>query len=122
MKLRLHEIELGCHHVQQSTALFQSLLGLTPKLSQKELSVLDAGVPGLDFSLSTHLPAGVVVISFLTDDLDEIETRLKNAGIPYEGPRPSHLGMVTIEFKDANGYLVRVNTAGKESPSGLQAG
>lgn len=120
MKIRLHEIELGCTSVQKSTDFYGSVLGLPSRLQQENLTVLDAGAEGIDFNLSMHLPAGSVVISFLTDDLEEIQTRLKNAGILYDGPFSSHLGMTAIQFKDAAGHLLRINTPGNDSPDWLR--
>ena len=50
----------------------------------------------------------------------EIGKRLKEAGIAYKGPLPSHLGMMTIELKDAAGYIIKVNTPGTDSPEWLK--
>lgn len=121
MKLRLHEIELGTEDAEKNSSFYQAVLGLTPKLKQKGLAVLDAGISGLDFNVSNHVPAGSVVLSFLTDDLDTVEKRLQNAGVVYKGPTLSHLGMMSVSFQDANGYFVKVNMPGKDSPSWLTA-
>lgn len=120
MKIRLHEIELGASDVASSAKLFQSLFGLPANVQQENLTVFTAGVNGLDFNLSTHLPAGCAAISFITDDLLEIERRLKNEGVVYEGPAASHLGMTGIQFKSPDGYLVKVNTPGVDSPAWLK--
>jgi predicted enzyme related to lactoylglutathione lyase len=120
MKIRLHEIELGTVSLQESSTFFQSLLQLKPRLQQPELSVLDAGVPGIDLNLSTHVAPGVIALSFITDDLEAVEQRLQAAGITYEGPRPSHLGMTAIRFQDTNGYVIFVNQAGTDSPAWLK--
>jgi dynactin complex subunit len=120
MKIRLHEIELGSASKSDSADLFQLLLGLKPKLAQDGLTVFDAGAEGLDFNVSNHVPAGVVAISFLTDDLAEVEKRLKEAAVAYEGPLASHLGMTTIRFRHPDGYIIQVNSRGNESPLWLQ--
>jgi hypothetical protein len=120
MKIRLHEIELGSAAVEHSSQLLQTVLGLQSKLVQPELHVLDAGLPQLDFNLSTHHPPGVVALSFLTDDLAAVEERLKAAGITYEGPQPSHLGMQCLLFRDASGYVIKINTPGPDSPEWLK--
>ena len=73
MNLRLHEIETGTNRVAENTAFFQNILGLQPSLQQEELTVFDSGLQGLDFNLSTHFPQGNFYISFLTDDLAEME-------------------------------------------------
>jgi hypothetical protein len=37
--------------------------------------------------------------------------KLTSRGIEFEGPKPSHLGMMAISFEDPDGYLVKVNAA-----------
>ena len=120
MKIRLHEVEFGSADVQQSSALFQSLLGLQSKLTQPELTVLDTGISGFDLNISSHFPAGVVAFSFLTNNLEEVEQRLKRAQISYQGPLPSHLGMRAITYIHADGYVIRINTHGEASPEWLK--
>ena len=107
-------------NVETSTGFFQSLLGLNPNLQQERLAVFDAGVKGLDFNISNHLPPGNVVISFLTDDLEAVQEKLNNAGISFEGPVPSHLGMSSIHFKTPDGLPVKVNAPGPGSPDWLK--
>jgi catechol 2,3-dioxygenase-like lactoylglutathione lyase family enzyme len=119
MKLRLHEIEFGSSNVKEASDFYRKVFGLPSAVLQEGLSVFNAGV-GLDLNVSNHFPQGVVAISFLTDDLSELERRLKEAGIPYEGPSPSHLGMTCIEMKSPDGYFIKVNSAGPESPAWLQ--
>ena len=120
MKIRLHEIEIGTGNVESTTNFFNSVLGLTPNLSQDNLTVFDAGVKGLDFNISNLLPAGITVISFLTDDLQAVQEKLSNAGISFEGPAPSHLEMTAISFKTTDGLQVKVNTPGQHSPDWLK--
>lgn len=120
MKLRLHEIELGSSNVADATTFFQTILGLRTNIQQEGLTVFDAGLKGLDFNVSDHLPQSAVAISFLTDDLAEMERRLKEAGIIYEGPSSSHLGMRSISFRSPDGYIIKINTPGPESPAWLQ--
>lgn len=120
MKLRLHEIELGSSNVKEATELFQTILGLPTAVQQDGLTVFDAGLKGVDFNVSNHYPQGVVSISFLTNDLSEIEKRLEMAGIEYNGPSSSHLGMTSVSFKSPEGYLIKVNTPGPDSPAWLQ--
>jgi catechol 2,3-dioxygenase-like lactoylglutathione lyase family enzyme len=106
MKLTLHEIEFGTANPSASKAFYNSILNLDTVVDQDNLKVFNAGI---DFNTSTHLPPKVVMISFLTDDLQAVIERLTVNGISFDGPKPSHLGMTTIEFKDPDGYLVRVN-------------
>jgi hypothetical protein len=120
MRIRLHEIELGSSDTTTSSSLLQTILGLPAKLKQPELTVLDPGITGVDLNISAHFPAGTAALSFLTDDLKEIERRLQKAGVVYEGPRSSHLGMTTIQFRDGAGYIIRINTPGDESPGWLR--
>jgi catechol-2,3-dioxygenase len=96
MKIRLQEIELGAQEMKSGNVFFQSILGLKPRLQQQNLTVFNAGVDGLDLNISRHLSPGAVAISFLTNDLEEVEKRLKAAGLPYDGPMASHLGMHCI--------------------------
>lgn len=120
MKIRLHEIELGTEAVRESTGFFQSILGLQPTVQQESLTVFDSGTAGLDFNLSNHLPAGTVAVSFFTDDLPAVEQKLQQAGVKYEGPKASHLGMTAIRFQSPEGFTVVVNTAGPASPGWLR--
>lgn len=85
MKIRLHEIEFGGNDVLESKLFYQTVLQLKPKIDQEELVVLDSGNSHLDFNISGHLPKGIVAISFLCDNVSEIENRLNEAGISYEG-------------------------------------
>jgi catechol 2,3-dioxygenase-like lactoylglutathione lyase family enzyme len=119
MKLRLHEIELGIDNVEKATAFYQATLGLTPKVQQESLTVFDAGLRGLDFNLSHHLSTGNVAISFLTDDLAALQKHLNEAGISYQGPFLSHLGMTCIQFSGPGGLLIKVNSPGPDSPEWL---
>jgi len=120
MNIRLHEIEIGSPDVSAATGFFKTILGLKSNLQQEGLTVFDAGVKGLDFNVSNHLSQGTAVLSFLIDDLSEIERRLKGEGISYEGPSASHLGMSCIQFRSPDGSLIKVNTPGAESPQWLQ--
>lgn len=120
MKIRLHEIEFGSNDVESTTLFYQTVFGLQPTIQQEGLTVLDAGLKGLDFNLSNHLPQGVLAVSFLTDNLSEIESRLKQAGITYQGPTSSHLDMSCLEFKNPDGYTIKVNTPGPSSPEWLK--
>ena len=120
MKIRLHEIELGSADVQKSTNFFQQLLDLKPAVQQNGLTVFQSGQQNLDFNLSNHLAQNTIAVSFLTDDLTAIEQRLKDAGIAYEGPSPSHLGMNCLQFKSPDGHIIKVNTATASSPAWLK--
>jgi hypothetical protein len=66
------------------------------------------------------LAPGDVWISFLTDDLDAVKDQLTKAGVCYEGPSTSHLGMTTIQFKSPEGLLIKVNSPGPASPEWLK--
>lgn len=120
MKIRLQEIELGAKNLADSKKFYTSILGLNTAVDQNNLNVFESGIEGLDFNTSTHYTPGITVISFLTDDLQEIMERLKANSILFDGPKKSHLGMTTIEFNDPDGYLIRVNRATKESPDRLK--
>ena len=115
MTIRIHEIELGTRDTAQSQKFYQDILGLSTVVDQLALKVFDSGTSGLDFNVSNHLPANVVMISFITDDLNPIIHRLKAAGIPFSGPKPTHLNMTTVEFRDPSGFLVRVNLPAEAS-------
>src|ERR1700729_1285707 len=109
MKLRIHEIELGVHDPGKSKDFYGLALGLDMSIDQDKLKVFRSGITGLDFNVSAHLPANVVMISFLSDDLQAVIDSLHDHAIPFNGPKKSHLGMTTIEFSDPDGHLVRVN-------------
>lgn len=119
MKIRLQEIELGTQDPTVSKDFYKSILGLDTVVDQKHLKVFNSGATGMDFNTSTHLPVKVMVTSFLTDDLQTVIERLTTNGISFDGPQISHLGMTTIEFKDPDGYLIRVNQPSDLSPSWL---
>lgn len=119
MKIRLQEIELGTQNPEISKVFYNSILGLETVVDHENLKVFKSGIPGIDFNTSTHMPIKVVVTSFLTDDLQAVIERLTTSGISFDGPKKSHLGMTTVEFKDPDGYLIRVNQPGDASPSSL---
>ena len=116
MKIRLHEIELGIQDPAISQDFYSSILGLDTNIDQENLKVFKTGVEGIDFNTSTHLPSKVFVTSFLTDNLQSVIERLNASGVSFDGPKKSHLGMTAIEFKDPDGYLIRVNQPGDASP------
>ena len=120
MKIRLQEIELGANDPGKSQLFYNSILGLETSIDQEGLKVFKSGVAGIDFNTSTHFPTKTTVTSFLTDDLQTIIERLNSSGISFDGPKKSHLGMTTIEFKDPDGYLIRVNQPSEESPNWLK--
>ncbi|MDB5208708.1 MAG: hypothetical protein JWR72_3783 [Flavisolibacter sp.] len=120
MKIRLHEIEFGSNDVKQSTLFYRSVLGLQTTVIQDHLSVFSSGNEALDLNLSSHLPKGIAAVSFITDDLEEIIKRLEEGRISFDGPSSSHLGMTSIQFKDPDGYLIKVNAVGAESPEWLK--
>jgi catechol 2,3-dioxygenase-like lactoylglutathione lyase family enzyme len=119
MKIRLQEIELGIQDAAISKEFYKTILGLDTTIDQEDLKVFKSGVEGIDFNTSTHLPSKVFVTSFLTDNLQTVIERLYASGISFDGPKKSHLGMTTIEFRDPDGYLIRVNQPGDASPSWL---
>jgi catechol 2,3-dioxygenase-like lactoylglutathione lyase family enzyme len=119
MRIRLQEIEYGSENPARSKDFYNSILGLETTIDQEKLKVFKTGVAGIDLNASTHLPAGVMATGFLTDDLQAVIERLTARGIAFERPKEWHLGMTTIEFKDPDGYLIRVNQPGAASPSWL---
>lgn len=119
MKIRLHEIELGSGHVSESTRFYSDVLELASTVSKSELSVFNTGTSGLDFNISSHIDPGKVAVSFVTDDLKAVIKKLQNSNTQFRGPYNSHLGMESIEFNDPDGFLVRVNQPGVNSPDWL---
>ena len=120
MKIRLQEIEFGTQDPDVSKGFYNSILGLDTVIDQDNLKVFKSGIAGIDFNTSTHLPTKVMVTSFLTDDLQTVIDRLTANGISFNGPKKSHLGMMTIEFEDPDGWLIKVNQPGDTSPSWLK--
>jgi catechol-2,3-dioxygenase len=120
MQIRLHEIEIGAAEPGQTADFFSSVLGLPVKLQEHGLTVFDSGMSGLDFNVSDHLPAGVVRVSFLTNDLQNCIVALENQQLPYEGPFESHLAMLAIRFKAPNGMDIVINTPTDSSPVWLK--
>jgi len=120
MKIRLQEIELGSNDIVKSKQFYNSILGLETSVDQEGIKVFQSGVPGIDFNTSTHYPSKTMATSFLTDNLQLVIDRLSANGIVYSGPKKSHLGMITIEFNDPDGYLIKVNQPTKDSPSWIR--
>ena len=120
MKIRLQEIELGTNDPTKSKSFYRSILGLETSVEQAELNVFNSGVAGIDFNTSTHFSAQTTVTSFLTDNLQEVMERLSSHKIVFSGPKKSHLGMLSIEFNDPDGYLIRVNQPTTASPDWLK--
>lgn len=120
MKIRLQEIELGATDPEKSKEFYNSILGLRISVNQEALKVFNPGVAGVDFNVSTHFPSRTTVTSFLTDNMQNVIDRLSANGIPFSGPRKSHLGMITIEFNDPDGYVIKVNQPTEESPVWLK--
>ncbi|MES3017757.1 MAG: VOC family protein [Bacteroidota bacterium] len=109
MKLRLHEIELGVANVEQSHKFYSIILGLETFVNKPELKVFQGDISPLDFNISTHIKPNTTQISFLSDHLDEVIKKLQTSGIVFTGPAESHLGMISIQFTDPDGNLIRVN-------------
>jgi catechol-2,3-dioxygenase len=121
MKIRFFEIEYGAADPGITRDFYSSILGLETKVDQQGLKVLDAGIKGLDFNCSTHIEPPAVITSFLTDNLPAVMERLQRNNVPFEGPSPSHLGMMCIQFTNPDGFCIRVNTPTEASPPWLQA-
>lgn len=120
MKLRLQEIELNSIDPEKSRRFYESALGLENAIDQGQLQVFQTGFPGLDFNISSHYPNEKVVISFITDDLYQVIERLNALSVTFEGPKDSHLGMMTIVFRDSDGRQIKVNQPTEKSPTWLQ--
>ena len=120
MKIRLQEIEFGSRNLNKSKDFYNSILGLDAIIDKEGLKVFQSGIAGVDFNTSKHLPTKISVTSFLTDNLPSIIERLNSNGIKFDGPKKSHLGMMTIEVKDPDGYLLRINQPTDESPTWLK--
>lgn len=120
MKIRLQEIELGSNDPQKSKLFYNAILGLNTSVDQEELKVFDTGVAGVDFNASTHLTHKTTRTSFLTDNLQMVIDKLSENNIPFNGPLPSHFEMITVEFNDPDGYLIRVNQPTEKSPAWLK--
>lgn len=120
MKIRLHEIELGVDNTESAKEFYHSALGLHLAIDQGVLKVFDPGVKNLDLNFSRHLPSGEVLLSFLCDDLEAVMQTLSKAGIQFEGPSESHLGLLSISFKDPAGYSIKINMPTEQSPEWLK--
>ncbi|RZK43020.1 MAG: hypothetical protein EOO90_05025 [Pedobacter sp.] len=119
MKIRLHEIEYGSLDKEQSKNFYQAIFGFEPVIDQPNLAVFNLETSDIDLNVSEHIPANSIRVSYLTDDLNEVIERLTSNSIPFKGPEKWHLGMTSIEFSDPNGYIIRVNQPGADSPEGL---
>jgi len=113
MKITLQEIEFGSENVAQTKLFYQTIFGFETAVDQENLSVFNLAANAIDFNISTHLPPQTVCVSFLTDNLDEVMKKLNENAIVFDGPKPSHLGMMSIAFKDPNGNSIKVNQPGK---------
>jgi catechol 2,3-dioxygenase-like lactoylglutathione lyase family enzyme len=120
MKIRLQEIEFRAGDPDKSRGFYQAVLGLDPVIDQDGLKVFNSGVAGVDFNISTHQPDSCVVASFLTDDLQKVIDRLQLIGAQFDGPEKSHLGMVSVSFRDPDGNSIRINQPTHESPGWLK--
>ena len=120
MNIRLHEIEFGCADAKKTGEFYQAALGLSIQVDQPGLKVFNAGINGLDLNASIHLPSGNTMISFITDNLEEVMDKLMSLNILYDGPRDTHLGMLSISFNDPDGNLIKVNCPGEHSPEWLK--
>ncbi|MES2777866.1 MAG: VOC family protein [Bacteroidota bacterium] len=118
--MRLHEIELGSADPEKSKEFYKTVLGLNLSVDQQGLKVFKTGAGSLDFNVSTHLSAGTVAISFLTDDLSLTIQKLQALGIRYDGPERSHLEMDAIRLKDPDGFTVIINAPTAGSPAWLK--
>ncbi len=120
VKIRLHEIEYGSGDPEKIKTFYSDLLGLETTVEQEGLKVFTTGISGMDFNCSTHIAPPAVVTSFITDDLSAIIGRLQQSGVPFEGPGPSHLGMMCIQFTNPDGFCIKVNTPTEASPPWLK--
>lgn len=120
MKIRLLEIEFGVADPARSRVFYNEVLGLEIVHQHDHLTVFNSGLGGVDIDTAAHLPAKQIVTSYITDDLALIMEILYARSIPFRGPEASHLGMRMIEFRDPDGFLIRVNQATDESPEWLR--
>ena len=120
MKIRLHEIEFGATEVEKTKHFYQAIFGFETTIDQPNLTVFNLATSTVDFNISTHFAPQTVCISFLTDNLEEMIERLTSNAIKFEGPKDSHLGMLSIAFQDPNGNLIKVNQPSDLSPNWLK--
>ncbi|WP_336517663.1 VOC family protein [Pollutibacter soli] len=120
MKIRLPEIESGVMDPARSRVFYNEVLGPEIVHQHDHLAVFNSGVGGVDVNIAAHLAAKQIVTSYITDDLGAMIDILNAKSIPFRGPEPSHLGMRMIEFRDPDGFLIKVNEATDESPEWLR--
>jgi len=120
MKIRLQEIEFGSTEIEKTKNFYQAIFGIETAINQPNLTVFNFATHTVDFNISAHLPAQTMCTSFLTDNLKEVMERLTLHSTPFKGPKLSHLGMISIEFKDPSGNRIKVNQRGESSPDWLK--
>ncbi|RYG20963.1 MAG: hypothetical protein EOO07_03860 [Chitinophagaceae bacterium] len=120
MNIRLQEIEFGAVDVEKTKKFYETILGFKTAVDQENLTVFPLEAQRIDYNISTHLPAQKNCISFLTDNLDEVIQKLTENAVSFEGPSPSHLGMVSIALNDPNGNRIKINQATESSPTWLK--
>jgi catechol 2,3-dioxygenase-like lactoylglutathione lyase family enzyme len=115
MRIRLHEIELFSRDTEASRAFYAGKLGFELNHAEPGLNVFDAGQPGVDFDTSVHQP-GKVRIGFVVDDLAAYAEGLRAQGVPFQGPEPSHLGMLILKLEDPDGHSVEIQQFTEGTP------
>lgn len=119
MKVKLLEVELGASDPEKSKTFYETVLGIKPAIEQPNLKVFNLKANHVDFNVSTHLKPQETSITFLTDNLNEVMEHLKSENIVYDGPTESHLAMLSINFRDPDGQLIKINQATEQSPKWL---
>lgn len=120
MKIKLLEIEFGSKDLESSNNFYQRIFDSKPAIDQSNLKVFNLKANQIDFNISKHFNSAEICTTFLTDNLEEMMANLRQTKIEFNGPTPSHLGMISIDFRDPDGHLLKVNQATSESPDWLK--
>jgi hypothetical protein len=86
---------------------FYDKLGLRREISNPNIIVYNAGSQDFAIVQSDAAPAGPMgAVTFYVNDLQSVVATLKQAQIPYDGPKPEHAYLMGVEVVDPNGNKI----------------
>ena len=104
----LNDVTIVASNVAELRDFYLSL-GLPLVLELPEgLVVFDVGGADLAIHAGPDRPIGVMGIGIAVDDLEPFQQRLRESGVPFEGPKPLRPGRIGLHLNDPNGNVVEL--------------
>ena len=108
----IHDITLLVNNVAELRGFYERIGFKLVIEKGDDMAIFAIGSNEFVLHTAADTPRAAVGISIRVDDTRVFESRLRELGIPFEGPKPLRPGLVGLHFKDPNGNVVELLQAG----------